>query len=110
MSCSVPFLSNWYHARGYKPACVKHDEKYEEAKSYTHKLKSDFEMLPDMLEENNSWYTYLIAPFTVFVLTFQPSSYYLYFKNKKNRTGKVLSYFYLVLSIYSTYQLWEYLK
>ncbi len=103
MSCTIPLFDKLLHKLGYEPACILHDIDYGEAKSYKHKFWSDINMYKNM-QVVKKWYSKPIGTLAVFILTTNPFSYYLYFKNKHNKVGHVLAAVWLFISVY---QLWS---
>lgn len=106
MSCSIPLFDKLLHKLGYKPACILHDLDYEEAVRYTHKFLSDINLYKNM-RKVKEWYSMPIGALTVFILSTNPFSYYLYFKNKHNSVGHTLTGVWLFISIYSIVNLME---
>ncbi len=99
MSCSIPFIDKLLHKLGYEPACIVHDIDYGEAESYNHKLKSGIQLAKNMIAFVPKWYSYPIGFTSFVVLTMNPVSYYLYFKNKHNLMGHVLSASWLGITV-----------
>ncbi len=67
-------------------------------------------MMENMITFVPKWYSYPIGFASLVGLSVNPFSYYLYFKNKYNKVGHVLSAMWLVLSLYGLHELIDYTK
>jgi len=100
MSCSAPLFDKWLHKLGYKSACILHDNDYYEAKSYRHKLKSDISFMHNFYAFVPKFYSRILGLISLIILTINPFSYYLYFKNQHNLVGHLWAGFWIVGSVY----------